>query len=209
MLSRRPTIPSDRSGSTASRIAAVQVRPAHLADAAPLMQMHERCSAETVQRQYAAPLARLDLRLARRLLLGGAGALVAGSGDQVVGLVSLDVPHEGRCEASLVVEDGWQRQGIGSRLLGSAARLAAGLGIDDVVLRGPAHSPTAIATVSSSGLRARVRLAGDELLVTVSTRGLPALPMPACDATSQPAQRSYRKAPLASVTAERLASTPA
>ncbi len=154
----------------------VLVRPAELADTGALMQMHARCSAETVQRHYAAPIARLDLRLARRLLVGGAGALVAAAGDRVVGLVSLGVVDDGACEASLVVEDGWQRQGLGTRLLGSAARLAAGLGVHDVVLRGPADSPAAVAMVFGSGLRARVKLAGDELLVTVSTRGLTAPP---------------------------------
>ena len=153
----------------------VLVRPAELADTGALMQMHARCSAETVRRHYAAPISRLDLRLARRLLVGGCGALVAAVGDRVVGLVSLGPIRDGVCEATLVVEDGWQRQGIGTRLLGSAARLAAGLGVEDVVLRGPGDSPAAVAMVFSSGLRARVRLAGDELLVTVSTRGLPAL----------------------------------
>ena len=39
-------------------------------------------------------------------------------------------------------------------------------------MRGPAESPAAIAMVFGSGLRARVKLTGDELVVTVSTRGL-------------------------------------
>ncbi len=39
-------------------------------------------------------------------------------------------------------------------------------------MRGPAESPAAVAMVFGSGLRARVRLVGDELVVTVSTRGL-------------------------------------
>ena len=148
------------------------VRLATLADTAGLMEMHARCSAETVFRLFAAPMARLDPRLARRMLLGGAGALVATVGDRMVGIAALADVVDGRCEVSLLVEDGWQRRGIGTRLLGAAARLGAGQGAEDVVLRGPAESPAAVAMVFGSGLRARVKLSGDELLVTVSTRGL-------------------------------------
>jgi GNAT superfamily N-acetyltransferase len=89
-----------------------------------------------------------------------------------VGIAALADVVDGRCEVSLLVEDGWQRRGIGTRLLGAAARLGAGQGAEDVVLRGPAESPAAVAMVFGSGLRARVKLSGDELLVTVSTRGL-------------------------------------
>jgi GNAT superfamily N-acetyltransferase len=150
----------------------VVVRPGTLADTAGLVQLHARCSAETVLRLFAAPMARLDPRLARRMLLGGAGALVATVGDRVVGIAALADVVEGRCELALLVEDGWQRRGIGTRLLGAAARLGAGRGAVDVVLRGPAESPAAVAMAFGSGLRARAKLAGDELLVTVSTRGL-------------------------------------
>lgn len=163
-------------GAPVARLTAVQdslvVRPATFADTAGLMEMHARCSAETVLRVFAAPMTRLDPRLARRMLLGGAGALVATVGHRVVGVAALADVVEGRCELSLLVEDGWQRRGIGTRLLGAAARLGAGQGAEDVVLRGPAESPAAVAMVFGSGLRARVKLAGDELLVAVSTRGL-------------------------------------
>ncbi len=101
------------------------VRLATLADTAGLMEMHARCSAETVFRLFAAPMARLDPRLARRMLLGGAGALVATVGDRMVGIAALADVVDGRCEVSLLVEDGWQRRGIGTRLLGAAARLGA------------------------------------------------------------------------------------
>ncbi|MGZ8738072.1 MAG: GNAT family N-acetyltransferase [Nocardioides sp.] len=150
----------------------VVVRVATLADTEQLTAMHARCSAETVLRLFAAPMTRLEPRLARRLLLGGSGALVAVVGGRVVGFAALGDVADGTCTVSLLVEDGWQRKGIGTRLLGSAARLAAGRDAEDVVLRGPAESPAAVAMVFGSGLRARVKLSGDELVVTVSTRGL-------------------------------------
>jgi GNAT superfamily N-acetyltransferase len=166
----------------------VQVRPATLGDVAGLRAMHDRCSAETVLRHYAAPMARLDPRLARRMLAGGAGGLVATVGDRVVGIAVLAEVGDTGCDASLLVEDGWQRRGIGTRLLGAAARRAAGQGADHLVLRGPADSPAAVAMVFGSGLRARVRLSGDELLVTVSTRGL--LPLAAAPTAARPSAPS-------------------
>ena len=111
-----------------------------------------------------------------RLLVGGSGALVVAVGDQVVGLAALGDLVEGRCELSLMVEDAWQGQGLGTRLLAAAARLAAAGKRRSCCCAGPPSRPPAVAMVFASGLRARVRLAGDELLVTVSARGLSPLP---------------------------------
>ena len=150
----------------------VVVRAATLEDTAALVSLHSRCSPDTIYRSYRVPLARLDVRLARRLLLGGAGAVVAVVDGTVVGLATVSEAAEGRSEMSLLVEDRHQRKGIGTRLLGEATRRAAVAGAQEVVLRGPADSPAAVAMAFGSGLRARVRLAGDDLLVTISTRGL-------------------------------------
>lgn len=160
----------------AAGVGEVLVRRASYADTAGLMAMHTRCSSDTVYRHYGAPLARLDLRLARRMLVGEGTALVAVTGGTVVGFAGLSPVEDGRADLSLLVEDGWQRRGIGTRLLGAATRTAAENGADHVVMRGPADSPAAIALVFGSGLRARVKLAGDELVVTVATRGLSVVP---------------------------------
>lgn len=157
----------------------VTLRPGTLGDADALVRMHGRCSVETVRHQYGTPLARLDLRLARRLLTGGAGAVVAISGGEVVGFAALTEVEEGVCTGRLAVEDGRQRQGIGTRLLGAATRRAGEVGAEELLLRGPAESAAVIATVFGSGLRARVRLHGDELQVRVSTRGLATAARPA------------------------------
>lgn len=154
----------------------VVVRTASYDDTAGLMAMHDRCSRDTVYRHHGAPLVRLDPRLARRLLVGDGSALVAIADAAVVGLATVSPVDDGRCDLALLVEDGWQRRGIGTRLLAAATREAAQAGAHEVVLRGPADSPAAIAMVFGSGLRARVRLAGDELVVTITTRGLTAVP---------------------------------
>lgn len=108
------------------------------------------------------------------MLVGGGGALVAVAEGMVVGFANLSEVVDGRCDVALLVGDRWQRRGIGTRLLAAATRRAAWDGADDVEMRGPAESPAAVALVFGSGLRARVRLAGDELVMTISTRGLAA-----------------------------------
>ncbi len=149
----------------------VLVRRASTADAGAVAALHARSSADTVRRAHGAPLARVDARLARRLLAGGAGSLVAVRDDRVVGLAALGEVAEGACELTLLVEDSWHRRGLGTRLLAGAATLAGNAGAAEVVLRGPAQSPAAVALAFESGLRARMRLVGDELEVRVSTRG--------------------------------------
>jgi len=151
----------------------VLLRVAKAADSGAVSALHARSSADTVRRAHGAPLARVDARLARRLLVGGAGALVAVRDDRVVGLAALGEVTAGSCDLTLLVEDSWHKRGLGTRLLAGATLLAGGAGAAELVLRGPAQSPAAVALAFGSGLRARMRRVGDELEVRVSTRGTP------------------------------------
>lgn len=153
------------------------VRLASFDDTPALMRMHERCSADTIYKRYTTPLARVDERMARRLLLAGGGALVAGIDDDVVGIASISTVEAGIAEVTLLVEDGWQRQGLGTALLSSAARLARGHGAHEVVLRSRSHNPALMSLAFASGLRARIRLEGDAVVVTVGVEGLKPLTM--------------------------------
>ncbi len=161
------------------------VRIATLEDAEALSRMHDRCSTETVNRRYGAPLPRIDERFARRLLSAGGGALVAAVDSEVVAVATLTACRHGQVEVSLLVEDGWQRRGLGTRLLSSAARLARGQGADEVVLRSRTQNAALMSLAFACGLRARVRLDVDTTVVTVAVDGLkplttvPARPAPA------------------------------
>ena len=73
---------------------------------------------------------------------------------------------------SLLVEDGWQRRGLGTQLLSGAARLARGQGAAEVVLRSRTHNPSLMSLAFASGLRARIRLDGDTVVVTVGVESL-------------------------------------
>ena len=148
------------------------VRLATFDDTAALVRMHARCSADSVYRRYATPLARIDDRFARRLLLAGNGALVAAVDDEVVGIASISTCEAGIAEVSLLVEDGWQRTGLGTQLLTGAARLARGQGAHEVVLRSRTHNPALMSLAFASGLRARIKLDGDTVVVAVGVDGL-------------------------------------
>jgi len=149
-----------------------QVRLARLDDAAALGAMHQRCSADTIYRRYATPLPRMDDRLARRLLTGESGSVVAETGGQIVGAATVGAVEDGVAEVALLVEDGWQRRGVGIRLLATAARLARSRGAVDVVLRSRTHNAALTALAVGSGMRARIRLEGDTVVVTVGVEGL-------------------------------------
>ena len=91
------------------------VRLATFDDTASLVRMHARCSGDSVYKRYATPLARIDDRFARRLLLAGDGALVATVGDEVVGIASISTCKNAIAEVAL-----------SSRTAGSAAGSAPG-----------------------------------------------------------------------------------
>ena len=72
----------------------------------------------------------------------------------------------------LEVDPAWRRRGIGSRLLLEAARAAAGLGDDELVLVTGADNQAVLPMVLGSGLRGRIRMSGDTLTVRVPLRDL-------------------------------------
>jgi GNAT superfamily N-acetyltransferase len=142
-------------------------RLATAGDAMALVRMAQRCSAQTLSGRFGVPLSALQPRMARRLLAEGP-ALVVQVGHEVVGLATV-TPGE-PAETSLIVEDGWQGRGVGTRLLGLAARLAKARGAEELVLRSE-HNNDAVPRLSAaSGLTGRVRHDNGRIILTVSLR---------------------------------------
>lgn len=100
-------------------------------------------------------------------------AWVAGSviGSAVIGERIPD-PHGHVRGLRIDVTLPWQRQGIGRRLLVDAARLAGGLGADEILLTTESTNQAVLPMVLAAGLRGRIRMAGDQLTVRVSVREL-------------------------------------
>jgi GNAT superfamily N-acetyltransferase len=180
--------PTQRPGAPSPTRSAV-VRVGTLADARALVRMHDRCSTETIYRRYDAPLPRLTDRLAARLLSDSGGALVAVVGTEVVGVATLadsaDRPAGANTvDLTVLVEDAWQRRGIGSRLLATAARMARGRGASEVVLRTRTGNPSLLPAVFASGLRGRIRMSGETVVVTAGVEGLK--PLEAAQPVTEP-----------------------
>lgn len=89
-------------------------------------------------------------------------------------------PDEPRVHAvELEVDPAWQRRGIGTRLLSDSARLATALGAEAVLLTTRSDDQAVMPMVMASGLRARIRMAGDVLTVRIGVRDLKPLALSA------------------------------
>lgn len=75
-------------------------------------------------------------------------------------------------EVDLEVDPAFQRRGIGTRLLVGAARIAHGMGVEEIVLTTRADNQAVLPMVMAAGLRGRIRMAGDTLTVRVPVREL-------------------------------------
>lgn len=82
-----------------------------------------------------------------------------------VGHATAEEPLTRRVE--LAVDPAWQRRGIGTRLLGDAARVARGLGAVEIVLTTRADDRAALPMVLAAGLRGRIRMAGEVLTLRI------------------------------------------
>lgn len=127
-------------------------------DAVAVREMHARCSAGSLFRRFNTGMSTVPARLVDALLAPPGGvSLVAEAGDQVVGMaVTAPLPGTGAAEVGLLVEDAWQRQGIGSRLLRSAAHVAAESGFERLVAISQPDNPAVPPTFARAGLPARV-----------------------------------------------------
>ncbi|MFB9313686.1 GNAT family N-acetyltransferase [Nocardioides plantarum] len=72
----------------------------------------------------------------------------------------------------LEVDVSWQRRGIGTKLLGDAARLARGMGATEVVLTTAHDNRAVMPMVLAAGMRGRIRMAGETLTVRISVTEL-------------------------------------
>lgn len=134
----------------------VTLRPATARDARALVAMHARCSEETVHRRYHSPVPHLTPRLARALLAPADGlSLVLTVGDDIVA-IGMFAPGADGAELGLMVEDRWQRQGHGTKLLRALAIEAANRGLDTVTCLVQSDNDAVLRTIHRARLRALV-----------------------------------------------------
>nr|WP_243769915.1 GNAT family N-acetyltransferase [Amycolatopsis acidicola] len=110
--------------------AAIVLRLGKPGDADAVLRLHDRCSMETLFQRYHTGMRTMPRRWLHRLLVPPRGSsLLAMCGRDVIGLGQLIPGATGEiAEISLLVEDSWQRKGVGTALLSRLAVLAAARG---------------------------------------------------------------------------------
>jgi GNAT superfamily N-acetyltransferase len=132
--------------------AALVLRIGRPADADAVLALHNRCSRSTLFHRYRTGTGTIPRRWLHRLLLPPRGlSLLAVAGRDVVGLGQLIPDADGaQAEVSLLVEDDWQHNGIGTALLARLATVAGSLGCDDLFAQGlPEHDHVRRAAVKA------------------------------------------------------------
>jgi GNAT superfamily N-acetyltransferase len=159
--------------------AEIAVRLAGLEDLDAVHAMHERCSATSRYRRYLGAAGPSDARFGRLLAPAHGLALVASvvGADQMVALANLT--GEGvLAEAALLVEDGWQRRGIGTALARRLVTLATDSGYAALVTHTLSDNGAMLRTLCRLGLPYTVERDGPVVSVTLPLRPAPG-PAPA------------------------------
>lgn len=149
------------------------LRTGNPSDQAAVLRMHDRCSAQSLSRRYHAPVPRLSPRVAQHLLAPPDGtSVVAAVADELVGMsVLAPLPNRaGSAEVGLLVEDAWQRRGVGSRMLRECARIAGEEGFAQLVAHAQPDNPALVSTFGRAGMVARMHRE-DGLLLVVTRLG--------------------------------------
>jgi ribosomal protein S18 acetylase RimI-like enzyme len=129
-------------------------------DVAMLVAMHTRCSGETIRRRYHAPIPYLSPRLAHALLApeGGHSIVMTTTETTMAGIITLAPDHDGDHEMGLLVEDRWQRRGIGSRLLRTLADHAVHRGVTRLTCYVQPDNQPLLATLRRAGFKPRISM---------------------------------------------------
>jgi GNAT superfamily N-acetyltransferase len=111
-------------------LAGLLVRPAEAGDRAALEAMFQRCTPQTVYRRFHGQVKSFPAGYLAEALAGVPEhfALVACAGSHVVALASCRV-GDGRADLGILIEDAWQRRGLGSELLDRLVGHADSLGL--------------------------------------------------------------------------------
>jgi L-amino acid N-acyltransferase YncA len=149
-----------------------ELRKATVEDAEAVVAMHERCSYESRTRRYHVPMPKLTTRTARHLSAPAGGvSIVATVGDAVIGMATA-APWEElgstAMEVAVLVEDGWQGQGLGSQLLRRVILEARTIGADRAVCMVQPENVAMLRTVEGLRMRTRVTQDSGHLMVTVA-----------------------------------------
>ncbi|MEU1203477.1 GNAT family N-acetyltransferase [Streptomyces sp. NPDC005813] len=161
-----PRIPRSQDVLTLPEGNAITVRRADGSDVEAAKAMHERCSARTLSMRYHGPVGDADRYLSHLLSprFGRTLAVQTASG-RIVGLGHLLWDGD-ETEIALLVEDEWQRRGIGSELLGRLVALAVEAGCESVYVVTQASNTGMVAAMRGLGLPLDYQIEEGTLVIT-------------------------------------------
>ncbi|MEU0225259.1 GNAT family N-acetyltransferase [Streptomyces sp. NPDC006284] len=161
-----PRVPRGRDVLTLSEGSDITVRRAHPRDLTAAKAMHERCSATTVGMRYHGPVGDADRYLTHLLSprFGRTLAVQTASG-RIVALGHLLWDGD-ETEVALLVEDAWQRRGIGGELLRRLVAMAAETGCESVYAVTQASNTGMVAAMRGLGLPLDYQIEEGTLVVT-------------------------------------------
>ncbi|MFC5229306.1 GNAT family N-acetyltransferase [Streptomyces fimbriatus] len=169
-----PRIPHGRDVLTLPEGSDISVRRADTGDLRAARAMHERCSERTLRMRYHGPVDDAD-RYLNHLLGPRFGRTLAAqtASGRIVGLGHLLWDGD-ETEVALIVEDAWQRRGIGGELLARLVALAADAGCATVYAVTQASNTGMVAAMRGLGLPLDYQIEEGTLVVTARLDAEPA-----------------------------------
>ncbi len=167
----------------------ITVRRAGLGDLEAAREMHDRCSPATLAQRYHGPVGDAD-RYLRHLLSPRFGRTLAAytRSGRLVALGHLLWDGD-ETEVALLVEDAWQRRGVGGELLGRLVAMASDAGCDSVYAVTTSSNTGIVAAMRALGLPLDYQVEEGTLVITARLATAPA-PAPApAPAASEAARR--------------------
>ncbi|MGW0699956.1 GNAT family N-acetyltransferase [Streptomyces sp. NPDC002867] len=171
-----PRIPRSQDVLTLPEGNEITVRRADQGDVEAAVAMHERCSDRTLSLRYHGPVGDANRYLNHLLSprFGRTLAVQTASG-RLVALGHLLWDGD-ETEVALLVEDEWQRRGIGSELLGRLVALAAEAGCDSVYAVTQSSNTGMVAAMRGLGLPLDYQIEEGTLVVTARLDAVPVRP---------------------------------
>ncbi|MEW2349202.1 GNAT family N-acetyltransferase [Streptomyces sp. NPDC006684] len=166
-----PRLPGGAEVYTLPRGEAVTVERAGQGDLDEAKELHARCSPATLARRYHGPVRDADRYLAHLLSPRHGRTLAARTASgRLVALGHLLWDGE-ETEVALLVEDAWQRKGVGSRLLERLVAMAAEARADSVYAVTQASNTGMVAAMRGLGLPLDYQIEEGTLVITARLAG--------------------------------------
>ena len=173
-----PRVPRSQDVLTLPEGSAITVRRADAGDLEAARAMHERCSARTLSMRYHGPVGDADKDLNHLLSprFGRTLAVQTASG-RIVGLGHLLWDGD-ETEVALLVEDAWQRRGIGAELLRRLVAMALEAGCASVYAVTQSSNTGMVAAMRGLGLPLDYQIEEGILVITTRLDTAPVTAMP-------------------------------